>query len=235
MGKISNASLASRIQNAKDMIAIIKLMLNYSPVLNLDSTAEMDILIDKITVSNDGVINAVNAYNSFVQQRRAAYNTDAYSVSKLVSPIRNSIKAQYGKNSIEYSQIDTVLKKLQGAKPTVVAATDTTDAQSISNTERSYGALLQNFSNLVQTLKSFTGYTPVAAHLETAALTTQVASLNALNTNVAANLFKLTTARNLRDTNYEDLKTRCQRIKSYVSATYGTQSNEYARIKGYSI
>ena len=235
MPKVSNASFASRIQNAKDLTAVIGLFPNYAPILAQDSIAEMIILTDKIVIANDGVINAQNGYNSFVIQRKAAYNTDLHSVAKLLSPIRNSIKAQFGKTSIQYSQVDTIVKKLQGTKPTIIAATGTTEEQSISNTEKSYGAMLQNFSNLVQTLKSFAGYTAVATHLQVPALTAQVAVLGTLNTNVATNLFKLTDARKQRDTHYEDLKVRCQRIKAYVSATYGTQSNEYARIKGYTI
>ena len=232
MPTVSNASFGSRIQKAKDLIAIVTLYPGFSPVRQEDNLAAMQLLIDNITTANDDVINQINAYNTAVEQRKIAYKSDPHAIEKLISPIRNSIKAQYGNNSIEMNQTETILQRMRPIKPTIVAATATAPQVSISNVELSYGAMAHSFGDLIQTIASFNNYMPIAPHLSISSMQAQLVTINALNTATASFSFKLSDARLLRATLYTDLTTRIQRIKAYVAANYGTKSNEFKNIKG---
>lgn len=230
MSSISNASFGSRIQNAKNLVSVVGLYPNFAPVRTEDSISAMTALIDSIDAANNGVINGINAYNKAVKARKEQFQSDAMSVTKLVSPIKNSIKAQYGAASTEAAQIDAILTRMRSSKPTIVMSNSGGDPISISNTEMSFGALTLNFSNLIQTLASFTDYAPIAPHLSVANLTLKRDGLVTINAAAATTLFELQTNRNTRSSLYEDLKIRISRIKSYVSAVYGNTSREHKGI-----
>ena len=95
--------------------------------------------------------------------------------------------------------------------------------------------MTQMFNDIISTVGQFTGYNPTNATIKIAGLQAISTQLTTLNNTVAQKIQVLKTARATRQNLYTDLKDRVQRIKSYVKAQYGLNSNEYKLIKGIQI
>jgi len=105
----------------------------------------------------------------------------------------------------------------------------------ISQSEHSYGSMTQFFNDIISTLGQFTGYNPTNTAIKIAGLQATATQLTTLNNTVAQKIQALKIARASRQSSYTDLRDRVQRIKSYVKAQYGINSNEYKLIKGIKI
>ena len=153
---------------------------------------------------------------------------------KLLSPIRLAVVAQFGKNSREETSIMTIIGRIRNSK--LIPYQDKNgNAQTISQSEQSYGSLTQLFKDLVSILNNFTNYNPSRNELKKAELVAFANTLEGISqaTNIA--LLQLTTSRNARNQNYTDLHERSQRIKAYVSSEYGIKSQENISVKGLKI
>jgi hypothetical protein len=163
------------------------------------------------------------------------FRTDQISVVKLVAPIRGAVSALFGKNSVEMQQIDVLADKIRGNKLIRIAATDTVDEHTISQSEKSYGSSTQYFKDLVTTLQTFPTYDPSRVELKVANLLTFIGQLDALNSQANTSFQLMKAAKATRRDIYTELNDRTQRIKSYVKSQYGTSSQEFILIKGIKI
>ena len=127
-----------------------------------------------------------------------------------------------------------MITKIRGIKVARSATTEITDTNSQS--ERSYGTMLQTFSDLISTLTIFgVNYSPTNAELSVIKLTQKRDLATQINIKSIEELGALKIARESRTTKYEQLSQLCQRLKETVKAQYGTQSVEYKLVKGLKI
>ena len=127
-----------------------------------------------------------------------------------------------------------MITKIRGIKVARSATTEITDT--ISQSERSYGTILQTFSDLISTLTIFgANYAPTNAELSVTKLTQKRDLATQINIKSIEELGALKIARESRTTKYEQLSQLCQRLKETVKAQYGTQSVEYKLVKGLKI
>ncbi len=237
MASQSETSFGARLRKAQDIQTFISQFPGYNPPRPQESLAGFTTLINSIIATNADETNKQQLYKAAVDTRKAAFLRTTGSVDKLLTPIRGAVEAQYGKKSTEAIAIAAIIRNMRNTKliqlPTNPNQPNT--QTTISQSERSYGSMTQYFNDIINTLTQFVGYNPSNNAIKIPALQTQATNLTTLNNNVATRIQNLTTARATRITLYTDLKYRASRIKAYVKAQYGNNSNEYNLIKGIKI
>lgn len=237
MASINENTFGSKLRNSQDLLNIIQGFVNYAPPRPQESITGLTTLINSIITANTLSANISQQYKSAITARQIAYRGSSTSIDKLLAPIKGAVDAQYGKKSAESQSITSAIKAMRVTKLMKSPEDPTKEIQdkSISQSERSYGSLIQSFSNIIASLQQFSGYNPSNNTLKIAGLQATVAQINTLNNTVAQKVQQLKTAQTSRNTQYLDLKDRVQRVKSYVKAQYGMTSNEYKLIKGMKI
>ncbi len=241
MASTTESSFGAKLRRAQDLLTYIQGFTGYAPPRTQESATGFQTLLTSIIASNTSEINAQQQYKVAVDARQAAFKTNPVSITKLLPQIKGAAEAQYGKKSTEASAINAIIKTMRASKLIISPAAPSTDPnnptveQTLSQSEKSYGSQTQYFNDLINTISQFTGYAPSNNNIKLPQLQTFSTSITTLNTAVAQKLQPLKTARATRTASYKDLKDRVQRIKQYVKAQFGTNSNEYKLIKGISI
>lgn len=235
MASKSETSFGARLRQAQDLATYIAGFANYSPPRPEETLDDFQKLLNTLVEANSNVNTALQNYNTAVTNRYKAFRQDDLSLFKLLAPIRGVILAQYGKESIEANQANTIISKIRASKLIKTPATDTTPEIKISQSEQSYGSSTQFFNDLINTLQTFRDYKPSKTELQLPQLQAFQTNLDNLNNAVATNYQKNKQTRETRRTLYEELADRAARIKAYVKGNYGTQSPEYTLIKGLKI
>ena len=232
MASTSEKSFGARLRNAQDLATYIAGFNGYNPPRTEESATSFSTLVADIVAANIAETTTKQIYNTAVVTRFNAFRTDDFSVFKMLAPIRGMVQAQYGKGSIQDNQIEAIITRIRSSKLIKVAAKDNTPESTFSTSERSYGSSTQFCSDLVSTLETFPAYNSTKTELQIPQLKAYISNLNVLNDTVASNYQKIKGIKENRRKIYEELADRALRIKSYVKANYGTQSQEYKLIKG---
>jgi len=232
MASTVESSFGARLLRAQNLLSYISNFEDYNPPRAEENVTEFGKLLENIATLNAEETTLQQQYNTAVTNRVNAFRKSERSVSKLLAPIRAQVQAQYGKNSTEFRQVDSIVKTMRDTKVSVKPATENTSAVRVSQSEQSYGSLTQYFRDLVQTLAQMPDYNPSNQDLQVKQLDAFANQLVQLNNEVAQRYQQLRDSRNRRRELYEELKDRVGRIKAYVKANYGTASSEYELIKG---
>ena len=227
-------TFGSKLRNAQDLVSTLQGFTGYAPPRTQETVASMTTLINSIVTANNALGNTQQQYKSAVSARQLAYYGTSNSIDKLLSPISGAVEAQYGKASPESQSIGGLIKTMRSTKLIKLPADPTkgTQEKTLSQSERSYGSIIQGFNNIVSHLQQFTGFNPSNTNLKIATLQATATQITTLNNTVAQRIQALKTSQASRNTQYADLKDRVQRIKAYVKAQYGTSSTEYNLVKG---
>ena len=228
----SETSFGARLLKAQNIATYIANFYNYSPVRPEDSVVGMQQFLNLIIVLNQTAISSNQAYNIAVKNRVNAFQNNNNSLEKRLAAIRGVVLSQYGKDSIYFNQVNTLIKNIRNTQTIKKPATENTPEASISQSERSYGSLTQYFSNIVTILSGFEDYSPTNDDLKVSNLKQFVLELSQLNQKVASTYQAVRLARIERANAYADLSERVQRIKGYVKGTYGIKSEQFILIKG---
>lgn len=232
MASSSEYSFGARLRKAQDMATFIAGFTAYDPPRSEEQVVNFNVFLSTIVECNSTETTYKQNYNAAVITRYNAFRVDDFSLFKLLAPIRNIVLAQYGKDSIEFKQVDTIIAKIRSSKLIKTIVGENIVEASISQSEQSYGSSTQFFNDLVNTLETFPNYKPSKDELKLDKLKDFRNSLTTLNNAVASNYQKINEVRNKRRVLYEELTDRTQRIKAYVKGNYGTLSQEYKLIKG---
>lgn len=232
MASKSESSFGARLQNANDLYNYMTNFPNFAPPRPEESPATFYNLLQEIATINSDETLLQQQYNLAVTSRTNTFRKNPNSVAKLLAPIRAQVQAQYGKDSVEFNQVDAIVHRMRKSKLIIVAATEKTPESKISQSERSFGSMLQYFNDLIQTLNLLPGYNPSNPLLQITNLQQFAVQLVQLSSDVAIRYQQLRDARYRRNVLYDELHDRAQRIKAYVKANYGTQSSEYDLVKG---
>ncbi len=238
MASNSELTFGSRLANASKISTQLKSFTAFVAPTTNTSIANYDALIAALTTENANIATKKALYSAAVEQKQKLLFKDEVSIIKLLSPITAAVKSKLGKKSKPATDIAALVVKIRGekkAKSKEPKPEDKSEATkiSISQSERSFGSITQNFNDIISTLSSLgEDYAPVNDVLKITALTTTLANVKAANdaaTN-AYSVLKMNIDQRLQQ--YDDLKERTQRIKDSVKSQYGKNSTEYKLIKG---
>ena len=234
MASISENSFGKRLDNAKALATHIQSFGNYTE-LNVElSLASLNGKITELSNNNTEVATKLQSYSIAVDAKQKIFTKEPNSIIKIVTPVIANVRSIFGKNSKEAQNVSNLVTKIRGikvAKPSVGATTE-----NMSQSERSYGTILQTFSDLIATLDTLgTNYSPANAECSATELKQKRDLASQINTNSIQEFGQLKIARESRIVKYEQLSMLCQRFKETVKAQYGTQSTEYKLVKGLKI
>lgn len=232
MATISEISYGARLRKAQDIHTHISNYPNYQPPRYEETPEGFQKLINDIIEANTQETQLQQDYNTTVTIRQKTFRTDPVSLFKQLPIIRGYVLAQYGKNSIEFKQVDTIISQIRNSKNIKIYAEDGTIESKISQSEQSYGSTTQYFSELITILQKLPNYQPTRTELQIDTLKNFITNINTLNNQAASTYGKLKISRDNRRQLYEQLTDRVNRIKSFVKANYGINSTEYRLIKG---
>lgn len=231
MASTSEVTFGAKIANAEALSTNLKGFVGYVAPTTDTTIANYDALIASMKSENSSVATKKLAYSVAVDVRQKHFLKEPTSISKMLSPIVAAVRAKMGKSSKELADITAQLTKIRGEKPTKPKEGDT--PESVSQSERSYGSMTQNFSDMVATLTALgSNYSVVNPNLKLPALLTKVTEVTAANNAVTATYGSLKSTVDSRAKNYQELSERTQRIKESVKSQYGVGSTEYKLIKG---
>ena len=234
MASISENSFGKRLENAQALSTNLQSFANYSELNTELSIENLNSKVLELLNNNAEVASKSQTYSSSVTAKQNIFLKDSNSISKIVTPIIANVRSIYGKNATETENIMNLVTKIRGIKVARSSTTENTDT--VSQSERSYGTILQTFSDIITTLTIFgTNYSPTNAECSVTKLIQKRDLATQINTTSVQEFGALKMARESRTTKYEQLSQLCQRLKETVKAQYGTQSVEYKLVKGLKI
>lgn len=225
-------SFGARLARAQKMLGIISNFQNYSPPRYEESINGFGEFLSTLPMLNQEETALEQQYNTMVKTRENLFYKDANCIIKLLTMIRGYGEAQYGKGSIAFNQIDTLVRQMRDNRPAIRAATADKPAGTVSQSERSYGSITQYFSDLVTILSQLPDYNPSNPLLQIGQLQNLVAQANQFVIDISSRYQQLTDRRDRRRDAYTELKDRGSRVKAYSKSNYGLNSSEYKLIKG---
>lgn len=237
MSSTTETSFGARLRKAQDLATFIAGFTGYAPPRSEENPANFKAFLTTIVATNSLAATSHQQYKTAIDNRHNAIKVNPLSISKLLPQIKGIVESQYGKKSTEANSINTIIKTMRAYK-VIKTSTSSTDVispnaeKSFSQSQQSYGSQTQYFNDLINTLSQFSNYNPSNNSLKLANLNAFAASVTTLNNTVAQKLQPLKHARAMRISQFADLRDRTQRIKQYVKAQYGINSNEYRLIKG---
>lgn len=232
MASQSELSFGARLLRANNLLTYLSNFDNYLPPRSEEATEKFGELLKNISAANAKESGLQQKYNMAVSNRHNAFRADALSVFKILALIRGSVQAQYGKDSKEFTLINTAVNNIRVSKIVKKSSKSDELETSISKSEQSYGSLTQYFTDLVNKLSQLDSYNPSNTSLQIHSLQQFVEKLNELNQEVASTYHLLKISKNYRRGLYEELSERTNRIKAYIKSNYGTKSEQYTLIKG---
>ena len=234
MASISENSFGKRLENAQALSTNLQSFTNYSELNAELSIGNLNSKVQELLLNNAEVASKAQTYSASVNAKQNIFLKDSNSISKIVTPIIANVRSIYGKNASETENIMNLVTKIRGIK--VARSSQTENTETMSQSERSYGTILQTFSDIITTLTIFgANYSPTNAECSVTKLTQKRDLATQLNTTCVQEFGALKMSRESRTTKYEQLSQLCQRLKETVKAQYGTQSVEYKLVKGLKI
>ena len=234
MATSSELTLGAKVANAEKILTNLKAFVAYAPADAALSIAGLEELIKKIKNANTATAGNVQAYSEAVDKRQILFQKGDDSLVKILPLIGATVRASFGKTSKEAINIANMITKIRGAKAKKISK-DATEA-TVSQSEKSYGSMTQNFSDMIATLENYTiKYNPINAEITIFALLAKLAYLGDANVAVTATYGKQKENRDDRAVLYANLNVITQRIKDNVKSQYGMTSTEYKLIKGLKI
>ena len=234
MASISENSFGKRLDNAQALATHIQSFGNYTELNAELSVSNLNSKVQELLNNNAEVASKLQSYSMVVDAKQKIFTKESNSIAKIVTPVIANVRSIFGKNSKEAVNIANLVTKIRGikvAKPSVGATTE-----NVSQSERSYGTILQTFSDLIVTLETFGGnYSPANSECSATNLKQKRDLATQINTNSIQEYGQLKIVRESRIVKYDGLSKLCQRLKETVKAQYGTQSTEYKLVKGLKI
>lgn len=234
MASTSEKTFGSRLANAQKLATHLATFTEYVPVVPDCALPAYETLITDITATNVLVDTASTAFATSVEARQQLFAKAPDSMIKKLATIAAYTRALFGNTSHQVEQIAALINKIRGERTNRFKKNEA--GEWVSQSQRSYGSMTQNFSTLIQTLISFgPTYAPSSDPIK-------IAKLQDLLTNLTDNNIAVTQAYGVLKVNqddridqYQDLSTRSIRIKETIKSIYSTPSTEYNLIKGLKI
>jgi hypothetical protein len=234
MASTSETGHAKNVANFEDLISFCngyggsykpsKAILQIPNLTTLHSNAESSIT---------AVTNAKNAFTVATNQRQTAFDP----LRKLCTRIVNALDATEASDKL-VKDAKTINNKIQGKratprpkpKPDSEAAEDKT----ISVSQQSYDALIENFEKLIDLVSTEPTYTPNETELQISTLQTTLGNLKATNTAVVNAYTNYSNARitrnNILYAPTSGLVDVALEVKKYIKSVFGSTSPQYKQV-----
>ena len=234
MNSKSRASFSSRLTEAEKMVEYLNTFTDYDP--GEDDLRPASLLADTVvlhTIQTDHTTKHFS-YAQAANDRRKFFENEDNSIGKLLSPIGSYVRGKMGKNSQEYKEIITVIKKIRGERRIKVTENSSVDA--ISRCEKSYGSRLIYFGDIITLATTFgPNYLPPRIQIKIEQLQTVLNGATDSTNKVSSRLAVFKPLIQSRIDGFQALKAKAIRIKDMVKSQYGTNSSEYNLVKGLKI
>ncbi len=223
----------ARLQKARELANYIGSFEGFNPPKPTDQADVFSSFVSELEGINGQVFQQLENYRMVVDSRQKQFLKGDTSLIKLALEIRSAVIAVYGKKSKEVQLANDYILKLRGTK--VLSAPKDPNAldgvKKVSQSEKSYGSMVQHFQGLVVTITEFPEYSSSKPELSIDGLLQRLEEAKAENASVSAKSLALSLGRKNRHSLYDDLEKRRERIKNYVMAVYGKGSKEYGFVK----
>lgn len=246
MPSTSENTFGNRLEHARTLYGSLKVIVGYAPDNPALAPLTFKTFLDTVQNANDLVATTGQTLSDARVARRTAYFGDAKNnvpgLRTLAGRVRDAVGAMPGgKKSPSYKQIQRLTQKIsnyhQPTKPaTSSPGTTATEKKKISQSEASYGSMIQAGRDLAAAASKVPGYNPAAVDLKPAGLTAAMDNLAAKNEAVATALVEARNAASVRLELYEadhaGLTSQFQQAKAAVASQFGRRSNEYKSVAG---
>lgn len=208
MANISETSFGKRLENAQALATHLQEFENYTKLNAELSIANLNSKVQELLSTNTEVATKIQTYSMTIDAKQKIFLKAPNSISKIVTPVIANVRSIYGKNATETQNISNFITKIRGIK---VARNSTTEnTETVSQSERSYGTMLQTFSDLITTLTTFgANYAPANSECSVTELTQKRDLATQINTKSIQDFGALKIARESRTTKYEQLSALC--------------------------
>jgi hypothetical protein len=241
MSSNSERTFGNKLEHCRDLHVALSKIAGYKPdnaLLELDALANY---FDTVEEGNNTVASKGQPLSDRRNARRLGYFGDIKGnvggLVTLAGRVRDYVGAMPGgKKSPSYKQIQRLVQKISNYRPPKKPVTGTPDAnkKEISQSEASYGSLVQAGRDLAAAAAAVPGYNPSAADLQPAALKAFMQTLADHNRLVAEARIDAANAIAARALLYDDEKTglqaRFHQAKAAVASQFGRRSPEYKSI-----
>lgn len=235
MSSNSETGYGARIGNAQNLVAALQNFNNYIPIkpeLSINSYTD---LINSTRGLNTNVATKKQTYSLAIENRIQVFEKGELSIKKILSPINGTVKAAFGKNSKEATDVAAIIAKIRGNNIKKRNTTNS-DEETVSQSYQSYNSKLQYFSDLLINLINFgANYEPANPVYKASELNTIFTNAVEANNDVINGYTQFKQINTDRINNYILLSQRALSIKESIKAQYGLHSPEYTIIKGIKI
>lgn len=232
MASTSQASYAARLARAEQFYQLINNFQNYNPGLAELTPSGFQTLVTGLSETQAKHTTTHHEFSEAVRQRKNTFTLHPNSLSKTLTLVNSYVRAKNGTQSQQYIDLNGFIKKIRGVKPSPITTNSTHD--SISRSEKSYGAQLQNFTDIITLLEQFgPNYEPTNVAIKIPALNILHTSATQANNAVTIKFSAYHPKINERQLGFKTLTDTTTRIKEMVKAQYGINSSEYNLIKGF--
>ena len=244
MASTSERTFGNRLEHGRALQVALEKITGYAPD-NADLTPnKFKETLDGVEAANDLVASTSQILSDARTGRRLAYFGDVKQgvpgLATLAARVRDTVGSMPGgKNSPSYKQIQRLTQKISNYRPpkkpvTTPPGGPDANKKEVSQSEASYGSLVQAGRDLAAAAAKVPGYNPTAADLQPAALTAAMTALANHNKTVTTALVDVRNAIAERADRYEDektgLKSQFQQAKAAVAAQFGRRSPEYQSV-----
>ena len=225
---ISEKSFADRLQRGRQMQTTIAVFTPaFAPIDVTLAPAAFGTFLDELDVLHVATGTLVSQYSTEVPLRNDMVTT----IKRLAAQVLSTIKSNPAwKNHVP--AIKSLADKIRGVRPKAPKTeppppgTPPAEIKRRSTGEQGYGDIEDNFKRLIATLGGVPGYTPPAAEITIATLTTLALTYGTKNLTMATLFAQLTTKQRDRSDGFKLLNTKMKAIKQAIRGQYGPGSPE---------
>jgi len=234
MASTSETGHAKNVANFEDLISFCNgYGGSYNPSKAILQIENLTTLHSNAQSSITGVTNAKNAFTVATNQRQTAFDP----LKKLCTRIVNALDATDATDKL-VKDAKTINNKIQGKraadKPKPKADSEAAEDKTISVSQQSYDALIDNFGKLIDLVGTEPTYTPNETELQISTLQTTLGNLKATNTAVVNAYTNYSNARITRNSILyaptSGLVDVALEVKKYVKSVFGATSPQFKQV-----
>lgn len=244
MASTSEQTFGNRLEHGRALQAALSKITGYKPDNSALGVATFGAFLDTVEAGNDEVAGTGQMLADARAARRLAYFGNAKNgvggLATLAGRVRDNVGSMPGgKNAPSYKHIQRLTQKISNYHPPKKAVSASpggtpVEKKKVSQSEASYGSLVQDGRDLAAAVAKVPGYNPNAADLQPAALVVAMKTLADHNNTVATALVEASNAITARTALYDaektGLKSQFQQAKAAVGSQFGRRSPEYKTV-----
>ena len=224
-------TFGQRYTKGRDLVEYLKTLTGYAPGNPDLEPAALSTLLDSIEAANTEVASRNTSLQTERDKRYNLYKDKLNGVITLSGQIRDYVASNdpKGKKSLDYKKLQKMVQRMRGIRLTKKPAPPEGGGgpKTISTSERSFGSMLAVGREILEVIKTITGYAPSNTKLTVADFTTFLDSIDTQNSLVAQKLEEWDNSVELRSGFYVTLAENVKKVKLALASQFGKTSNEY--------